>query len=132
MDNLYEKLTMTNETITNILNEEVTIYYVSVANSEVLVNRDHVLPSYKTSKEYLSDEYVKSTGEYVLGTTMDIKEQLDYELYQDNSTRYYLVDIPDLLSLSDEYKYISVDNMSSKKERTVIVKFINPKQKNLV
>ena len=132
MDNLDERLTKTQERINNILAEEVTIYYIDIVDGRVLVDRSLVLPSYGTNKGYLSSDYVKSTGEYVLGTTINLLQEVDYEVYQDDSSRYYMIDIPDLLSLSDEYKFVSFEEVQNPKEQEVLVKLTQQKQKNLV
>ena len=132
MDNLEERLTKTNERIDSILAEEVTMYYIDIIDGKVLVDRTLSLPYYGTNKGYLSPDYVKSTGEYVLGTTINLLEEVDYEVYQDDSSRYYQIDIPDLLSLSDEYKFVSFEEVQNPKEQDVLVNLTKQKQKNLV
>jgi hypothetical protein len=132
MDNLEERLTKTNDRINSILESEVTMYYIDIVDGKVLVDRALSLPFYGTNKGYLSPDYVKSTGEYLLGTTMTLIEEVDYDMYQDYTSRYYLIDIPDLYSLSDEYRFVSIDEVQSDKEKEVLLAITNQKQKNLV
>lgn len=122
-EQLEKKLHESMDMVSKILNEDVVVYFININNGAILINsKTSEIVNFNIKKEQLGKiNYKNILGEYLNIEVTNVKE-VPFEIYNDYSRRYYIIDLNknNILNLDSSYIYTSVNNIEDSVSLKVI------------